>query len=34
MQGVCSTITHTCPQIVIENEMKGMGFSIRCIKKE
>lgn len=34
LQGVCSVITHTCPQIVIENEMKGMGYSIRCIKKE
>ena len=34
LQGVCSAITHTCPQILIENEMKGVGFSIRCIKKE
>ena len=34
LQGVCSAITHTCPQILIENELKGVGFSIRCIKKE
>ena len=33
-QGVCSAITHTCPLIITENQMKGQGYSLRCIKKE
>lgn len=33
-QGVCNVITHSCPQIITENKMKGQGFSLRCVKKE
>lgn len=33
-QGVCDVLTHSCPSTVSEQNMKGMGFSLRCVKKE
>ena len=33
-KGKCSVITHSCPFIVVEESNKGMGLSIRCIRKE
>ena len=33
-KGVCSEITHVCPEMLIKNYDKGLGFSIRCIKRE
>lgn len=33
VKGVCSEITHTCPSLIIKEEAKGRGFSIRCVKK-
>ena len=32
-KGVCSEITHVCPEMLIMNYDKGLGFSIRCIKR-
>lgn len=33
-KGKCSVLTHSCPYIVVQEDNKGMGFSIRCIRKE
>jgi len=33
-KGVCCVLTHSCPVIMMEENMKGMGFSIRCVRKE
>ena len=33
-KGVCSEITHVCPEMLIKSYDKGLGFSIRCIKRE
>ena len=33
-KGKCAVITYYCPQVMIEEKMKGMGFSIRCIRRE
>ena len=32
-KGVCSEITHVCPEMLIKEYDKGLGFSIRCIKR-
>lgn len=31
--GVCSEITHTCPQSITKTYDKGRGFSVRCVKR-
>ncbi|MCR4858562.1 MAG: hypothetical protein K5890_10275 [Bacteroidales bacterium] len=33
-KGVCSEITHVCPEMLIKEYDKGLGFSIRCIKRD
>ena len=30
----CGVITYYCPQLMIEEKLKGMGYSIRCIRRE
>lgn len=32
-RGKCSVITHYCPELINQNQDKGMGFSVRCIRK-
>ena len=31
--GICSEITHTCPQSLTKSYDKGRGFSVRCVKR-
>jgi len=33
VNGTCSAITHTCPQGIITEKIKGEGFSVRCVKR-
>lgn len=33
-QGKCSVITHFCPELINQNQDKGMGFSVRCVRKK
>jgi len=33
VNGTCSAITHTCPQGIITDKIKGEGFSVRCVKR-
>lgn len=33
-KGICSEITHSCPELITKDYMKGMGFSIRCVKRQ
>lgn len=32
-KGVCSVITHSCPEMLIQDKMKGLGYSVRCLKR-
>ena len=34
MKGECSSITFTCPILLIRTFDAGMGFSVRCVKRE
>ncbi len=33
-KGVCSLITHSCPFVIMDQDAKNLGYSIRCIRKE
>ena len=33
-KGTCVEITHVCPEMLIKDYMKGLGFSIRCVKRD
>ena len=33
-KGKCSVITHTCPEIVSQEQFKGRGQSVRCVEKK
>ena len=33
-KGKCSVITHTCPEIVSQEQPKGRGQSVRCVEKK
>jgi hypothetical protein len=32
--GQCSVITHTCPDIVSQEQLKVRGQSVRCVQKK
>lgn len=32
--GTCSILTHTCPQGIATDKVKGQGFSVRCVKRD
>ena len=33
-KGTCVEITHVCPEMLIKDYMKGLGFSVRCVKRD
>jgi len=33
-KGKCSAITHTCPEIISQEQPKGRGQSVRCVEKK
>lgn len=33
VNGTCCVLTHTCPQGIITDKVKGQGFSVRCVKR-
>ncbi len=32
--GKCAVISYYCPELLIQDKLKGMGYSIRCIRRE
>lgn len=33
IMGKCSSITHTCPHLILTEQNKGFGLSVRCVKR-
>lgn len=34
VNGTCSALTQTCPQAIVKDQVKGQGFSVRCVKRD